>query len=284
MAYGLKASSCDPLNEDVHTLTNEFLNSMSSYSLYPSITKPTRITSTSATLIDNIFTNSNSFQTSGIIIANVSDHLPVFITTDLKLYRNETDLVETEVRQLKDQNIQYFRSELGKVNWEVECSGKDVHQSYRNVISKFDYRFPKSTKKVNQHKNKMRSPWLSNILLKCIRRKNRLYKNFIRKPTEANKETYRKYRNRLSITLRLAKQNYFSNILEKERNNMRNTWKILNSIIRPNNHKKCSEKNVSGNETYSCPNEIASKFNQYFANIGLCQHRPNISIYHTSHR
>ena len=46
------------LNEDVHTLTNDFLNIMSSNSLYPSITKPTRITSNSATLIDNIFTNS----------------------------------------------------------------------------------------------------------------------------------------------------------------------------------------------------------------------------------
>ena len=260
------------LNEDVHTLTNDFLNIMSSYSLYPSITKPTRITSTSATLIDNIFTNSNSFQTSGIIIADVSDHLPVFITTDLKLYRNETDQIETEVRQLKDQNIQYFKSELSKVNWEVECSGEDVNQSYRNFISKFDYLYdkccPKSTKKVNQHKDKMRSPWLSYRLLKCIRRKNRLYRSFIRKPTEANKEAYKKYRNRLNTTLRLAKQTYFSNILEKERNNMRNTWKILNSIIRPNNHKKCSEKFVSGNETYTCPNEIASKFNQYFANLG----------------
>ena len=86
----------------------------------------------------------------------------------------------------------------------------------------------------------MRSPWLSYSLLKCIRRKNRLYRSFIRKPTEANKEAYKKYRNRLNTTLRLAKQNYFSNILEKERNNMRNTWKILNSIMRPNNHKKCS--------------------------------------------
>ena len=25
------------------------------------------------------------------MVADVSDHLPVFITTDLKLYRNETD-------------------------------------------------------------------------------------------------------------------------------------------------------------------------------------------------
>ena len=85
------------LNEDVHTLTNDFLNIMSSYSLDPSIKKPTRKLPTSATLIDNIFTNSNSFQTSGIIIADVSDHLSVFITTDLKLNRNETDQIETEV-------------------------------------------------------------------------------------------------------------------------------------------------------------------------------------------
>ena len=71
------------LNEDVHTLTNDFINIMSPYSLYPSITKPTRITPTLATLIDNISTNSNSYQTSGRIVADVSDHLPVFTSTGL---------------------------------------------------------------------------------------------------------------------------------------------------------------------------------------------------------
>ena len=107
------------LNEDVHTLTNDFINIMSSYSLYPSITKPTRITPTSATLIDNIFTNLNSYQTSGIIVADVSDHLPVFISTDLKVYRMKNDPADVEVRQLKHHKIKYFKSELkstGKLN------------------------------------------------------------------------------------------------------------------------------------------------------------------------
>ena len=49
---------------------------------------------------------------------------------------------------------------------------------------------------------------------------------------------------------------------------MRNTWKILNSISRPKSHTKCSEKFVSENEIFTCANEIASKFNQYVANIG----------------
>ena len=39
-----------------------------------------------------------------------------------------------------------------------------------------------------------------------------------------------------------------------------------------NNHAYCSKKNsekfVSGNEAYTCPNKLASKFNDYFANIG----------------
>ena len=260
------------LNEDVHAQTQNFMNILSSYCLYPSITKPTRITANSATLIDNIFTNSKSYQIPGIIITDVSDHLPVFVTTDLKVYRDTNNTVETEIRKLNEINMQTFKSELSKVNWEHECVGDDVNEVYGHFIGKsntlYDKCCPKSTKRVNNQKRKIKSPWITYNLLKCIRRKNRLYKKFLRKPTEENKETYRKYRNRLNYTLRLAKQNHFSNLLEQEKSNMRNTWKILNSIIRPNSSKKFSEKFVSGNEVYTCPNKIASKFNDYFANIG----------------
>ena len=62
-----------------HDLTNDFLNTLISHSFLPLITMPTRITQTSATLIDNIFSNrqTNSFE-SGLIYSSISDHLPVF--------------------------------------------------------------------------------------------------------------------------------------------------------------------------------------------------------------
>ena len=42
---------------------------------YPLINKPTRITDSSATLIDNIFTNVHNTETkSGIWITDISDH------------------------------------------------------------------------------------------------------------------------------------------------------------------------------------------------------------------
>ena len=56
------------------------------------ITKPTQIISTSATFIDYIIIA--YLQTSAIKIADVSEHLPIFIIVDVKLY----DLIETEVR------------------------------------------------------------------------------------------------------------------------------------------------------------------------------------------
>ena len=98
--------------------------------------------------------------------------------------------------------------------------------------------------------------------------KKRLYRNFICKPLDANKEIYKKYRNKLNRTLRLAQQNYLNNLLEMKRiiwETLGKFWiLILGQIVTQNVRKNV----VSKNEIYTYSNEIASKFNQYFANIG----------------
>ena len=45
------------LNSHSHQPTNQFINLMTSNSLYPLMSKPTRVTSSTAALIDNISTN-----------------------------------------------------------------------------------------------------------------------------------------------------------------------------------------------------------------------------------
>ena len=66
------------LNYDSHNDTDQFINTMYSYSFLPLITRPTRSTSTSTTLIDNIMTNVfNDAIVSGILVSDVSDHLSV---------------------------------------------------------------------------------------------------------------------------------------------------------------------------------------------------------------
>jgi hypothetical protein len=65
---------------NAHSATNEFVENLFSHMYLPLISMPTCITAHSATLFDNIFTNhltQNLF--SGIIINDLSDHLPVFV-------------------------------------------------------------------------------------------------------------------------------------------------------------------------------------------------------------
>ncbi|CAH3039726.1 unnamed protein product, partial [Pocillopora meandrina] len=69
----------DLLQYNHHVPTQEFIDSLFSHAFLPLISNPTRLTSYSATLIDNIFTNNLAPSVySGIILNDLSDHLPVF--------------------------------------------------------------------------------------------------------------------------------------------------------------------------------------------------------------
>ena len=80
------------LNYTKHNNTKDFLDVMFSHFLYPVITRPTRITEYSATLIDNIFCNNlnkNSL-TSGLLYTDISDHVPIFSIIDRSKNLNGT--------------------------------------------------------------------------------------------------------------------------------------------------------------------------------------------------
>ena len=73
----------DLLQFDKHGGTNDFIDQIYTLGLHPLITRPTRITSHSKTLIDNIFTSDLSSQIhSGLIINDMSDHLPIYQITE----------------------------------------------------------------------------------------------------------------------------------------------------------------------------------------------------------
>ena len=68
------------LNYDIHPLTNEFLDSLSSHNFLPHILQPSRVTTNSKTLIHNIFSNMAVPNiSSGNLTASISDYLPQFL-------------------------------------------------------------------------------------------------------------------------------------------------------------------------------------------------------------
>ena len=77
-----------------HDLNGQFFDVITSNGFLPIITCPTRVTATSATLIDNIFTNniidvSTSLQ--GLCVNDLSDHYPIF-HIDRRIKVKETEM------------------------------------------------------------------------------------------------------------------------------------------------------------------------------------------------
>ena len=64
-----------------NTKVRNFFDILFSYGMIPIINKPTRVTKTLATAIDNIFINSffNDSIETGIVKTDISDHFPIFV-------------------------------------------------------------------------------------------------------------------------------------------------------------------------------------------------------------
>ena len=62
------------LKNDIRNIKDNFTNMFHSYNYFPLINTPTRVTETSSTLIDNIFSNHLTDHTNGVICSDLSDH------------------------------------------------------------------------------------------------------------------------------------------------------------------------------------------------------------------
>ena len=86
-----------------------------SFNLLPVITKPTRITSHTATLIDHIYTNTINRLTSGIATVDISDHLPVFCLVDTPLKKQTKQNMYS--RDYSKFNTESYLHDIHSIDW-----------------------------------------------------------------------------------------------------------------------------------------------------------------------
>ncbi len=258
------------LNHYHHSVTGEFLDIMFSYMFFPLITLPTRITSHTATIIDNIFTNhSDNYSRSGLLLSDISDHLPIFCITHEQIRASIDDIV---FRDKNIANVSKFRHCLSQVNWYDLSRFNDPHKGYESFLNKYreTYNNCFPLKKIKRKKCNLRKPWLSKGLLISIRRKNRLYRRYLNTPSTVNETSYKKYKNKLNHSLRIAKRIYYNKQFDSYKTNTRRTWKILSEVINKKKRtNKLSSIFICNDNEISSSTEIASHFCDYFSSIGV---------------
>src|SRR6218665_3525189 len=110
-------------------------------SFFPSIDKPTRVTTDTATLIDNIFTNAHpsSIHSASIWITDISDHLPVCCQLRVELDKPVSLPKPTFKRSITEESLSKFKDLLTLTDWNLGISNPDVNSLYDDFLNKFFY-------------------------------------------------------------------------------------------------------------------------------------------------
>lgn len=120
-----------------------------------------------------------------------------------------------------------------------------------------------------KQKRIQQSPWLTKGLLTSIKNKQKLYKNYFLNGTVFEKSFYKKYANKLTRVKNLSKKLYYNATISEKKNNPKDLWKFINSVISPKRGDTYSPpKLLIDDAIVENPDEISEKFNEYFVNVG----------------
>ena len=192
---------CGDLNIDVLKYnscnsTNEYVNLLFANGFVQTINKPTRCTSSSATLIDHCLTNvlSNTYS-STILTTTISDHFPIIIK--IKASKNKIEQKVLEYRNFSLQNITNFKLMLQNENWQEVLNSSDTQSAYNAFHDKFfqlyELFFPLIKTKFNRNIHKLEQ-WYTQGLLTSRITKLKLDKIASQCPSVQNIQCFKQYR------------------------------------------------------------------------------------------
>ena len=259
-----------------HTETGEFYDLLSSHAFRPLILQPTRVTSSSATLIDNIFINDMSCHSNGgNITSSVSDHYFQFSQVDI--YANEDRKNVTKYgRNYRYFNSREFSEELSKLDWSDVINNNKTDEAYSTFYHKIEHLLDEMAPYHKLTKNEMRleeRPWITRGILVSMKKRDNLYKLLSSEKDQNKKheifEIYKQYRNLIVTLLKQSKKNYYSSYFVENQNNIKKTWDGIRGIINVSKRKNSlPTKIIYGNSEKNTNIEMANAFNNFFVDIG----------------
>ena len=134
----------------------------------PVITKATRVTDHTSSLIDHIYTNTpEKVIKSGICLADISDHLPVFCTIANTLPTSKEARFFCDFTHF---NQTAFQIDLSSIDFKALVNA-DVNESMSNILNNLRIvtdRHAPMRKASRQKKKKLEKPWVSKAILVSI--------------------------------------------------------------------------------------------------------------------
>lgn len=212
----------DISNDSYDINKHEYLNCMTELGFYQCIFNFTRVTDNSASCIDHIFIRTYSIKSveSFIYCSGITDHYVV----GLIIQNNETKV--NNIYNTKKVDWNTLLNQLSLVNWNnilnevnVDNCANNFHNILMSSITESTY----TNHYYTSAKKQKLKPWMTSGLLISIRKRDKFNLKAKKAPPGSNIIKYlKKYKNKLCSLIRLAKNLYYKNIINK---NIKNTKK-----------------------------------------------------------
>ena len=192
--------------------------------LYPLIDRPTRISNQSFSLIDNIFTNVTNYNiTSGILINDITDHLPVFAICTYpnpnrqikKLYIKKRIVIDNNITTLIGNltNIQLYVGKMYSIlsKWTLHMQNLCLYFLICIIFAAL----------LKPHELRLHV---------VIRKTDCIKYGFIIKRLQLNPYNFF-YKSKFTSILRAVEKEHYSKLLSDAKGNLKGAWKIVNAAI-----------------------------------------------------
>ena len=266
----------DLLKVESNTDTSDFFDSITSNLLVPHIIHPTRYTSHSKTLIDNIFSNCTNFQDgiSGNLTVGLSDHLPqfLFIHDEASKSGNPSHNL---TRDFKNFNRENFLLDFLTIDFDEILNHSDLNISFNTCMDQIDDLIKQHMplRKLSKRELKTRAkPWITLGLRNSIHRRELIYKKFLKENDLLKKQQlereYKTLRNHISFLCKQSKKLHFAEFFQSNSHNLKKTWNGIKKIININSKKSLKPTCLSiNNKIIYDKKDMANSFNKFFTSI-----------------
>ena len=177
-------------------------------------------------------------------------------------------------------NMVSFDEKIREHDWTNVLSHRDPQEAYtcffNDYCSLYNESFPV---RVIRQGYKTRKHWLTEGIKVSIKKKNKMYRNYMKTKNREQESVYKKYRNKLNGVIFNAEKDYYDKLITKSKNNMKKSWQTLKDIINKEKATGESSRFMVNNRLITDKKEICDGFNSFFINIGpsLSKNIPSVN-------
>ena len=232
------------------------------------IQEPTRVTSTTSSLLYQILTNAGwKISQKGVIDVGLSDHQLIYYTR--KILRTKFNMHnQIRVRSLKNYTPELFREELTKINFADYNIFSNVNIAYLDlveiILSVVDKIAPFKDLRV---KNNNRD-WFDDEVTEAIQLREKCLEHFKSTKLCVNEELYKEAIYDLMKLIKENKRQFYSDKLKENIGKPKELWKALKSLGVPSKKRSISNICLKKDDKISFDDKTnANTFTESYCNL-----------------